>query len=366
MATPPDPYRHTAAMKPFFPEDTSRELEHLAIKLIRASARLSEAMHPVTRGAVAVRRSYLRPVFFCVFLLLLKSSTIGQLWAPEGAIWEYNLSGSFSQGCETRIYLGDTLFEGRNAQQFSVTHTIMNYVSGLLTTTVSTHYTSVEDNIVYAWTGVGYPWYTEPTEWSWDTLYWFGAQIGDRWWPPGLDSSVCGGSWGMQEVVEKDLVEIGGEQLLRLQIAILDENGNVTWPYLQIIERLGPPTIYRPGVPCVLASSTAALRTYVDDDLLQYDSGASNYCDDLTSGQEEPPAFTRMKPYPNPSAGILHIPLDAGSQLQEITFIDPSGRVVKSMSRPTLPVDITDLCTGIYLAHLKVDGRQVQVRIIKQ
>jgi Fic family protein len=46
-------YRDPSAMEPLFPEDPAGELEHLATELLRASARLSEAMHPVTRAAVA-------------------------------------------------------------------------------------------------------------------------------------------------------------------------------------------------------------------------------------------------------------------------------------------------------------------------
>jgi Fic family protein len=53
MASPHELYLDPAAMEPLFPEDPSGELEHLATQLIRASARLSEAMHPVTRAAVA-------------------------------------------------------------------------------------------------------------------------------------------------------------------------------------------------------------------------------------------------------------------------------------------------------------------------
>lgn len=46
-------YRDPSAMEPLFPEDPTGELEHLATELLRTSARLSEAMHPVTRAAVA-------------------------------------------------------------------------------------------------------------------------------------------------------------------------------------------------------------------------------------------------------------------------------------------------------------------------
>lgn len=53
MAASLELYRNPAAMEPLFPEDPTGELEHLATELLRASAKLSEAMHPVTRAAVA-------------------------------------------------------------------------------------------------------------------------------------------------------------------------------------------------------------------------------------------------------------------------------------------------------------------------
>ena len=53
MAAPLELYRNPAAMEPLFPADPSGELEDLATKLIRTSAGLSTAMHPVTRAAVA-------------------------------------------------------------------------------------------------------------------------------------------------------------------------------------------------------------------------------------------------------------------------------------------------------------------------
>lgn len=46
-------YTDPAAMEPLFPDDPSGELEALAVELIAKSAALSEAMHPVTRAAVA-------------------------------------------------------------------------------------------------------------------------------------------------------------------------------------------------------------------------------------------------------------------------------------------------------------------------
>lgn len=53
MAEPILLYTDPTAMEPLFPDDPSGELEALAVELIAKSAALSEAMHPVTRAAVA-------------------------------------------------------------------------------------------------------------------------------------------------------------------------------------------------------------------------------------------------------------------------------------------------------------------------
>ena len=53
MAEPIRLYTDPAAMEPLFPDDPSGELEALAVDLIAKSAALSEAMHPVTRKAIA-------------------------------------------------------------------------------------------------------------------------------------------------------------------------------------------------------------------------------------------------------------------------------------------------------------------------
>jgi Fic family protein len=53
MAATLELYRNPAAMEPLLPTDPTGELEELATHLIRVSAGLSEAMHPVTRAAVA-------------------------------------------------------------------------------------------------------------------------------------------------------------------------------------------------------------------------------------------------------------------------------------------------------------------------
>ena len=52
-------YMLPSSMEPLFPEDDSKVLENLALELIEKSARLSGAMNPITRAAIA---DFLRPM----------------------------------------------------------------------------------------------------------------------------------------------------------------------------------------------------------------------------------------------------------------------------------------------------------------
>lgn len=52
-------YTLPSSMEPLFPEDESKVLENLALELIEKSARLSGAMNPITRAAIA---NFLRPM----------------------------------------------------------------------------------------------------------------------------------------------------------------------------------------------------------------------------------------------------------------------------------------------------------------
>lgn len=54
-----DYYMLPSSMEPLFPEDASKVLENLALELIEKSARLSGAMNPITRAAIA---NFLRPM----------------------------------------------------------------------------------------------------------------------------------------------------------------------------------------------------------------------------------------------------------------------------------------------------------------
>src|SRR5260221_11497351 len=45
-------YDNPAALEPLFPTDRTRELEELAFELLRKSAQLSAALHPVTRTSI--------------------------------------------------------------------------------------------------------------------------------------------------------------------------------------------------------------------------------------------------------------------------------------------------------------------------
>lgn len=308
----------------------------------------------------------LRTINIGLFLILTYHYGNAQLWAFPGASWEYNISSSFATGCESRTYLGDTLFEGKVAQQFSVHNVLFQHINNTLNISNSFFYTTVEDSVVYAWST--FSWNTPPMpEAQWDTLYWFNAQVGDRWWPLGMDSSTCGGTWGMVQVMERELVEINGEELLQLNLSFVDEEGAPgTWPYFPVIQRLGTPGMGLPPGGCMLVEFGYTIRTYTDDEFPLYDTGVLNFCDDLEVDVGEQRSPREIVPYPNPSQGLLNIGMRPDVHISSLAVIDISGRTVLSFERPDLPLDLTGLRSGIYFLDLKIDDVAVSLRFVKQ
>ncbi|MBL7985810.1 MAG: hypothetical protein JNM91_12465, partial [Flavobacteriales bacterium] len=152
-----------------------------------------------------------------VSLFIVSSKSEGQVWCPPGAVWNYNIQSFMVEGCETRTYAGDTLLDGRSAQHIHVDKIVMNYLSMTLDTLETDFYTSQQDGVVLAWNTLG-------GNTGWDTLYWFSAVPGDRWYPPGADDFCTGQEpWGMLEVGDTGSVIASGLPLRYLDVSYVDE-----------------------------------------------------------------------------------------------------------------------------------------------
>jgi hypothetical protein len=279
-----------------------------------------------------------------------------QVWCPSGATWNYNTETVFTLGCETRNYVGDTLFEGRVAQHIEVSGTYQFTIVDSVVSYAYDFYTSVDDSLVYSW---------EAGLMEWDTLYWFSASPGDQWWPAG--SGGCPGDWGKLEVLDTASVSINGVPLRSLTMTYLDELGQTSGDNVFTIRTLlGAPLMIIPAGGCLAVEAGGDLRTYADEDFLMYDSGVASLCD-LITGLVEPKVQTAAVLYPNPTTTEFSIDGIAGQEPCEITLIDDTGRPVKRWSRAvgSTRFDVHGSSPGCYtLVVERKNGRALHLKLI--
>jgi len=280
------------------------------------------------------------------FLMSLGLSA--QLWSPPGAIWNYNIQSPTHVGCQTRAYVGDTVIDGRSAQQFHVTGHVLNYVTSTITETDTYFHTSVEDSIVFAWTSLS-------GQWEWDTLYWFNALPGDRWWPIGVDENYCGGdgTWGMLQVTDTGQVSLSGVQLRTVSAVYLDQFGDPGISTITFGERLGTPTMAIAPGGCVSLGVWATTRTYQDDMFPLYDTGEPSPCDLFLGLDPGPRRLSGPVLYPNPGLDHFRVLLRDPVGNTMVRMHDIAGRnVLEHALQGDRTVDASALPTGIYLCTI--------------
>lgn len=280
-----------------------------------------------------------------------------QSWCAPGAVWTYSYDGWGSDYRMEYRYTGDTLFEGRMAKKCVWTEDGL-WMGGPHHAT-GVEYTAVAGDAILAWTR---NWGTD--EYAWDTLAWFGAMPGDRWYPPGEDRS-CPPN-GMIEVLDTGSVEIGGLVLRRLQVRRLygDDGdwGNTGY----ITERIGMTPRYPEVISCdaVIDYFFPHFVCYSDDQV-QLPAGVDCSISLGFAGQERNsgPVTT----YPNPGTDGFRLS-GIGASKAEGRIMDMQGRVLESMSVVEGEhIGTAHLSGGNYVVEVRTDGVQVhRLRWVKQ
>lgn len=297
----------------------------------------------------------MRRCYFLFLALALTPTVQAQLWCPPSAAWTANLFGLAVDGCENAVYFGDTIYQGRTAQHIAVEDIVMNYMSPPQDTVHWDMYTSVQDSVVFQWTDSQ----------GWDTLYWFNAVPGSRWYPPGLpitQSELC----NALEVTDTAQVYINGLSLRQLTCAFLDQFGNITSNIFTITERFGTGSMHFPAGACVTDEPAWMPHTYVDNAFPLYDNGAGSYCDHF-SGVAERVARLNAMAFPNPGTDKLHI-ATTGNLMSEVTVTDAMGRCMAYLfsDSSTLELNAEDWISGLYLVRITSAGETRVLKWVKQ
>lgn len=122
------------------------------------------------------------PFIVIATTLLFAAPSTAQNWCPPGATWVYHTPGDpsiFLGGGARYRYEGDTLLDGYTAQRISVF--TQSTIQLPWEDTATVYQSWQEDEVTRTETGMVYIWLRDLAEW--DTLYWFSAEVGDRWNP---------------------------------------------------------------------------------------------------------------------------------------------------------------------------------------
>lgn len=181
------------------------------------------------------------------------------------------------------------------------------------------------DDLVLVWTN------------TWDTLYWFNAQPGDRWHYDPTNEHTC------EPFVVAD---IGTETMNGLPIRWLDlEHG------VRVYERLGA---LRPlFCPNWIVDGPIGLRCYSDHTISV--NFSDHGCETLANVDELSTLY-QPPPYPNP--GIAHFTLELPPGTHTIRLYEASGRQVAEQQASVSPavIDTRPLTPGLY--HVRVQNDQ--------
>lgn len=255
-------------------------------------------------------------------------------------------------------YVGDTLLGGRTAQRLTGEHMAMDHISNTLYTYSPVMYTSVDGDIVYQWTLAN----------EWDTLYWFGAVLGDRWYPPGADDACVGMEpWGQLEVLDTGHVAINGMMLRYVDVGYLGQFGEVTPDQYRIIERLGAPRLGLIQGGCIIVEDGSHLRTYADDLFPLYDTTVPSACDDLTLALEELLWGKRLSVYPNP--GYDQVRFSGVNSPTLVSVYDTRGSLVLDEDGidPLSGMDVSALRPGLYTIVIRnMEGNKFHLKWTKE
>ena len=275
----------------------------------------------------------------------------GQTWCPPGAVWEYNWSGGPSSGCQVRTYVADTVIDGFDCQRIEVIDIIYDFIDDEVDTIESLVHTRSANGVVLQQIGV---------DLYWDTLYWFTAPVGSRWYPPGVGDG-CGGSAGMVEVLSIQEEVINGLSLEVRTLGQLGEDGTVMFEGPDMIERLGTALMSIPHT-CLFGDGFGSTVRYRDDLWEGFDSGETSNCDRFPNSLRELQGAQLHRLSFGPDGRTLTIQAAGGSGGLYALY-DVHGKSIQHgrYSGAGTTIGLGELTPAMYLARLTTNSGQQEV-----
>lgn len=279
-----------------------------------------------------------------------------QVWCPPGAAWNYNFMAGPSIGCETRTYVGDTTIEGSICQRIEVVDIVYDFIDDDIDTIGTSIITREVGGVVTQQR------FTDQPLAAWDTLYWFSAPVGARWYPPGSAGDDCQGFSGLVEVLSIEEQVISGLALDVRTLGQLDYDGEVLFTGPDMIERIGTPLMFIPST-CPIGELGGSTLSYTDDTWEGYESGEVSNCD-LFNGMPSIMGQKAFRIYPTPATDHVTLEgINVDLARMAVSVHDQLGRRLEPPAQSgyanACTFDVSRLPDGIYTISLTPPGKPV-------
>lgn len=294
-----------------------------------------------------------------LFYFISLSIFAQQPWAQSGATWHYTEGSITTTGYIQVQKTGQANILGQLCDSFSARAYYYNSMNMIYDSSdVNTTTTYIDNNIVYAFSGITGAFYK---------LYDFNAVIGNSWY---IHGTVPGSQFLCMEDSSLILVDSVNTTVINsdtLKVVYVSQPGNASWTFgSYFTEKLGGNYYLFPEPFGCLAEVPLGLglRCYSDSSGWSYQVPGTPPCDYITSVQENDFLQNSFSLAPNPAQNCFFINYHL-KENQTATFVlfNSFGQEIKNKNlftyTKTQSISTTDLPNGIYFWQIKSKDKSI-------
>lgn len=305
----------------------------------------------------------LRNIFFSLIFLASFFNSNAQIWCRPGAVWHYTHYSSFASLYTKLTYIKDTLMFSKNCNKINY-YTQGYGIMGPVSQNSSPIYTNVNGNVVYILDVTG-------TTTNFDTLFNYGANIGDSWHLAPKSLTTCAKS--KVTVTDTGHIFIQSQYLKWLKVNVTAYNfASSFYSYTDtIFERIGCVIdyLYDPQDVCPTQTDSdkgGPLRCYDDNQIIGY-KRVTIACNYFVTDVEEKNNDLTIVIYPNPASEDIFLSGAQANNIDELRIKNILGQEIKtSILKPAEVVNISELQNGIYYIEIYRNNKLISTKKISK
>ncbi|MBP7808751.1 MAG: T9SS type A sorting domain-containing protein [Bacteroidia bacterium] len=306
-----------------------------------------------------------RNIFFSLIFIFSFFNSNSQIWCRPGATWHYTHNTAPSSSAYTRLnYIKDTLISSKNCNKISY-YTQGHNFSIPFAFYGPYIYTHVNGNVVYIQDVTG-------TTTNFDTLFNYGANIGDSWHLTPKSFTNCAKS--KVTVTDTGHVFIQSQYLKWLKVSVGRYAFNMPTPFFftdTIFERLGCVQyyFYNPQDVCPTQTDSdkgGPLRCYDDNQISGY-KRVTVACNYFVTDVEENNNNLTIVIYPNPASENIFLSGAQVNNIDEVRIKNILGQEIKTkILRSGEVINISELQNGIYFLEIYRNNKLISTKKISK